>query len=204
MQDQLPSDNSNAEAPKAEENATAAPSVTPEPPSLSSQESPTVTISPTEVSKLEVKVADAPADRTETVVTPVPEQLKVEAKIEEPEPLEPVVGVSDYQWQQVLQRVNSFLNVPTGFLGDFFEKYKQPLTSVGLILSAFVAVKLLSGLLDAVDDIPFVGPSLQLIGLGYTAWFVYRYLLGVKNREELSELIKSVREYVLGKGKSGN
>ena len=57
----------------------------------------------------------------------------------------------------------------------------------------------MSGVLDAVNDIPFVAPTFELIGLGYSAWFAYRYLLGAKNREELARLSKSMKEYVFGK-----
>lgn len=202
MQDQLPSDTPNVATPTAEESATAATPATPESPAVPSQESPTVTTSPTTpVSKREVKIADAAPAATETTVNPVPEQLKVEVKVEEPEPppLEPPVEVSNDQWQQILQRVNNFLNVPSDSLTEFFEKYKQPLVSIGLILLIFVSIKLLSGLLDAVNDIPLIAPTFELIGLGYSAWFVYRYLLSAKNRQELSRLSKVVKEYVFGK-----
>jgi threonine/homoserine/homoserine lactone efflux protein len=54
-------------------------------------------------------------------------------------------------------------------------------------------------LLDALNDIPLLLPILELIGLAYTTWFVYRYLISAVSRQELSEEIKSLKDYVLGR-----
>lgn len=191
MQDKLPSNKSNVETPKAEESAPVATPVTSEPPAASFQESP----APTPVLKREVKVADAAPTVAETTVNPVPEQLKVE---EESLPLKPPLEESNDQFQQMKQQFNRFLKGSPGFLTDFFEKYKQPLLSVGLILLVLVSIRLLSGVLDSLNDIPLVAPTFELIGLGYSVWFAYRYLLSAKNREELARLSKSAKEYVFG------
>jgi hypothetical protein len=52
-------------------------------------------------------------------------------------------------------------------------------------------------LVDAIDDIPLVAPTLELIGLGYGIWFVYRYLLQASSRRTIEE-IKTLKERVLG------
>jgi len=38
-----------------------------------------------------------------------------------------------------------------------------------------------------------------LIGMGYTGWFVYRYLLKASNRQELLTEVDSFKEQVVGK-----
>ncbi|MBD2183249.1 hypothetical protein H6S82_18060 [Planktothrix sp. FACHB-1355] len=159
----------------------------------------------------ETKVPDSEVNVTQPVapaakppvepVEPSTELPTVEVKVPEQEPLPTEVPneTSTQQWRQVADRISGFIDSPPSYLTEFFDKYKQPLISVSLILLVFISIKLLSGLLDAINEIPLIAPTFELIGLGYAGWFVYRYLLGAKNREELSELVKAVREYIFGK-----
>ena len=41
------------------------------------------------------------------------------------------------------------------------------------------------GMLSAVEKLPLVPALFELIGIGFTAWFVYRYLLFKPDRQEL-------------------
>jgi hypothetical protein len=82
---------------------------------------------------------------------------------------------------------------------DFFKEYQRPLITVGLIFGAIVSVKLLLAILGAVNEIPLLSPTFELVGLGYTGWFVYRYLLRDANRQELMGNLVSLRDQVLGK-----
>jgi hypothetical protein len=45
------------------------------------------------------------------------------------------------------------------YVSDFFKQYRRPIVTVGLILAAVLAVKIVLALLDAVDDTP-IGPQL--------------------------------------------
>jgi hypothetical protein len=96
-------------------------------------------------------------------------------------------------------RISELLDDLPNYATYFFGAYKQPLVSIGLIVVAFVAVKLMLAALDAINDIPLVAPTFKLIGLAYTTWFVYRYLIGAANRQELSEAIKTFKEYVFSR-----
>ncbi|GFP88551.1 protein curvature thylakoid 1a chloroplastic, partial [Phtheirospermum japonicum] len=51
---------------------------------------------------------------------------------------------------------------------------------------AIVAVWLASIVVGAINSIPLVPKIMELVGLGYTGWFVYRYLLFKSIREELA------------------
>ncbi|MCI24256.1 protein CURVATURE THYLAKOID 1A chloroplastic-like, partial [Trifolium medium] len=42
---------------------------------------------------------------------------------------------------------------------------------------ALVAVWLSSILVGAINSVPLLPKIMELVGLGYTGWFVYRYLL---------------------------
>jgi hypothetical protein len=70
---------------------------------------------------------------------------------------------------------------------------------VGLLLSGIVTVKVTLAVLDAINDIPLLAPTFELVGIGYTAWFVYRYLLKVETRQELTEEFKALKGQVVGK-----
>lgn len=105
---------------------------------------------------------------------------------------------STAQWHLYGERISTFLqNLPRYVIG-FFQQNKGPLGTIGLIVLALVTVRLTFSILDALDDIPLVAPTLELIGLGYTVWFVYRYLLQATTRQELTEDFNSLKEQVLG------
>ncbi|MBW4556698.1 MAG: CAAD domain-containing protein [Trichormus sp. ATA11-4-KO1] len=106
---------------------------------------------------------------------------------------------SQEQWQKYGEQISSFLATLPEYLGSFFNQYKQPLVSIGLIVAAIVSVKVLLAILDALNDIPLVAPSFELIGIGYSAWFVYRYLLKASTRRELTDEITTLKSQVVGK-----
>ena len=105
---------------------------------------------------------------------------------------------SQDEWLKYGELVSSFLGSMPEYLGSFFSNYKQPLVSVGLILGALVAVKVVLAVLGALNDIPLVAPTFELIGIGYSVWFVYRYLLNAKSREELTGEINTLKSQVMG------
>ena len=103
------------------------------------------------------------------------------------------------QVQQVWEKVSGLLGDLPDYVSEFFKQYRRPIVTVGLILAAILAVKIVLALLDAVDDIPLLAPSLELIGLFYTGWFLYRYLLKASNRQELLDDVSAIRDQILGK-----
>ncbi len=108
---------------------------------------------------------------------------------------------SQEQWQQYGEQISGFLATLPEYLGSFFNQYKQPLVSVGLIVAAIVSVKVLLAVLDSLNDVPLVAPTFELIGIGYSAWFVYRYLLKASTRKELTSEITTLKSQVVGKNK---
>ncbi|AFY46904.1 hypothetical protein Nos7524_1010 [Nostoc sp. PCC 7524] len=106
---------------------------------------------------------------------------------------------SQEQWVQYGEKISEFLATLPDYVGNFFNQYKQPLVSVGLIVGSLVAVRVLLAVLDALNDIPLVAPTFELIGIGYSAWFVYRYLLKASTRKELNNEITTLKSQVVGK-----
>ncbi len=111
----------------------------------------------------------------------------------------PPAGQSQDELLKYVEVASNFLASLPEYLGTVFNKYKQPLVIVGAILTAIIAVKVLLAILDALNDIPLVAPTFELIGIGYSAWFVYRYLLKASTRQELSSEIVSLKSQVVGK-----
>jgi valyl-tRNA synthetase len=104
------------------------------------------------------------------------------------------------QAQQILNQGTKFLSDLPDEIGKFFGNYQRPLLVVGLILVALIAFKVLLAALSSLNTFPLVKPTFELVGLGYTIWFVYRYLLRAANRQELVTQAQSLKEQVVGKG----
>ncbi|MGI0483304.1 CAAD domain-containing protein [Geminocystis sp. CENA526] len=113
----------------------------------------------------------------------------------------PVSSSGDADWQEWVNVVVDYLAKLPDTLGNFFSDYKQPLTTFGLIITATITVYVTLSVLDAIDNIPLLSSVLELVGLGYSAWFVARYLLKASTRQELFSEFDSLKKQVLG-GKS--
>ena len=106
---------------------------------------------------------------------------------------------SPSQSQQMKEQVFSFLSDLPNYINEFYQQYRSPITVVGLILASVVTLKVFLGVVDELNDIPFLEPTFELIGIGYSIWFVYRYLLKSSSRQELSQNIQVLKEQVLGR-----
>lgn len=108
----------------------------------------------------------------------------------------------DTQWQQILEQVYEILSGLPEYIGKFYGQYRQPIVTVGLIVAALVSVKLVLALLSAINEIPLLAPTFELIGLGYGGWFIYRYLLRASSRQELYDEFKVLKDQVIGQKSS--
>lgn len=61
---------------------------------------------------------------------------------------------------------------------------------------AVVLLWLASTVVGAVNAVPLLPKLLELVGLGYTSWFVYRYLLFKSSREELLADIEELKKKI--------
>jgi CAAD domains of cyanobacterial aminoacyl-tRNA synthetase len=134
------------------------------------------------------------SDGTETTT----ETAKIDVAIEEPGSMT-VTTSETAQFQQVKDQVVTILSELPDLVSNFFSEYQKPLINVGLVVGGAIGIKLLLAVLDALNDIPLLAPTFELIGIGYTAWFVYRYLLQESSRQELLAEIESLKDQVVGK-----
>jgi hypothetical protein len=89
------------------------------------------------------------------------------------------------------------------YLGQIYQSNKSAVITLGLFFGVIVAVKLTLAILSAINEIPLLAPTFEIVGIGYTSWFVYRYLLQASTRKELTDEIDSFKSEILG-NKNGN
>ncbi|XP_071711791.1 protein CURVATURE THYLAKOID 1A, chloroplastic-like isoform X1 [Rutidosis leptorrhynchoides] len=72
---------------------------------------------------------------------------------------------------------------------------------------AAVGVWLAAAIIDAIDGVPVVSDNIlspmipkfmELVGLGYTGWFIYQYLLFKSTRKELADDIEALKKKIIG------
>ena len=100
------------------------------------------------------------------------------------------------------QATDILAELPT-YLGQIYNGNKSAVITLGLFFGIIVGVKLTLAVLSAINEIPLLAPTFELVGIGYTSWFVYRYLLQASTRKELTDEIDSFKSEVLG-NKNGN
>ncbi|XP_057489058.1 protein CURVATURE THYLAKOID 1A, chloroplastic-like isoform X2 [Actinidia eriantha] len=63
---------------------------------------------------------------------------------------------------------------------------------------AIVVLWLSSVIVGAINSVPVVPKAMELVGVGYTGWFVYRYLLFKSSRKELAAEIEALKKKIAG------
>jgi len=87
------------------------------------------------------------------------------------------------------------------FVEDLKAKWDQTenKTTVAIYAGgALVALWLSSSIVGAINSVPLLPKIMELIGLGYTGWFVYRYLLFKSSRKELVQDIEELKGKITG------
>ncbi|KAL6661370.1 hypothetical protein ACP70R_000754 [Stipagrostis hirtigluma subsp. patula] len=86
-------------------------------------------------------------------------------------------------------------------LADIRDKWDALENKSSLLLysgGAIIAAWLSSVVVRAVGSVPLLPDLLELVGLGYSGWFVYRYLLFQENRKELANIIDDLKKRITG------
>ncbi len=113
-------------------------------------------------------------------------------------PMLPPASEPENQLQGFGQEVSDFLAKLPENIGRFFSEYKGLIINFGLFLAAIVTVKVVLAILDAINDIPLLSPTFELVGIIYSTWFTFRYLLKDSTRQELSANIQSLKKQTFG------
>ena len=150
-----------------------------------------------ETPKEEEVVAEIP-----TPETPNDEAVAASIPVDEGTTTQP--EASENQYQNIGETVREVLSNLPHYVSTFFGEWQKPLITIGLIVFTLIGIKVLVAVLNVFNGIPLIAPTLELIGLAYSLWFVYRYLLKSSTRAELSELTSSFVEQIAGQNSSNS
>ncbi len=114
-------------------------------------------------------------------------------------PSKPKSAPSDNAVQEYLSIGTSFLTQIFDILKKVIDTNQKLLINLLLIFLGIIAVKVTLAIISAINDIPLLAPTFELVGLGYTGWFVYRYLLTNSSRQELGQEFEALKNQVMGK-----
>lgn len=84
---------------------------------------------------------------------------------------------------------------------DLQEKWDGVENKTSVVVYTVGSVVLLwfgSTLVNAINTVPLLPKLLELVGLGYSAWFTYRYLLFKSSREELLNDVEDLKKKISG------
>ena len=104
----------------------------------------------------------------------------------------------DEQWNDFVEPIKDVLSQFPAYVNGFYGNNREIVNAVGLVVLAAIAVKFTLAILDAINDIHLMAPLLELVGLGYTIWFVSRYLLQAQTRGELAQEFDGLKKQVVG------
>ncbi|CAN8288226.1 unnamed protein product [Cochlearia groenlandica] len=81
---------------------------------------------------------------------------------------------------------------------NVWDKSEDRLGLIGLSFAGIVALWSSLNLITAIDKLPVISSGFELIGILFSTWFTYRYLLFKPDREEISQIIKKSVAEILG------
>lgn len=106
--------------------------------------------------------------------------------------LSPSPQIQEKWWWQIGTQVPVWLAGLPESLDRLFNQYNQAIINVALILAFSLAARVILAVMDALNDIPLLEPTFELVGIGYCVWFFYRYLLWASTRQELFQEIQGL------------
>jgi isoleucyl-tRNA synthetase len=95
------------------------------------------------------------------------------------------------------QAADLVANLPE-YAGNFVTEYQKALVALGLLASVLITGRVTLAILDTINQIPVLGGLLEVIGILFTIWFVFRHLLFAANRQKIALQIDLLTADVLG------
>lgn len=81
---------------------------------------------------------------------------------------------------------------------NVWDKSEDRLGLIGLGFAGIVALWASLNLITAIDKLPVISSGFELVGILFSTWFTYRYLLFKPDRQELSKIVKKSVADILG------
>ncbi|EXB74520.1 hypothetical protein L484_026216 [Morus notabilis] len=82
---------------------------------------------------------------------------------------------------------------------NIWDNSEDRLALIGLGFAAIAAIWASTNLVSAIDRLPIIPTVLELVGILFSSWFVYRYLLFKPDREELFQIYNKTILDILGR-----
>lgn len=147
------------------------------------------------VEPVEVAAAKPPINAHETTKTatkPVVSAPEPAKAITEPSP---EVAIP----QSTPQLTTDLWNQVTATWEEYFGEGKKSNVMIAIaVLAAIPTLISISALLEFLNKLPILPSVFELVGFGYSIWFVYRYLLLANTRKELTDTIAAWKNKVFG------
>ncbi|NJL09484.1 MAG: hypothetical protein HC908_02470 [Calothrix sp. SM1_7_51] len=128
--------------------------------------------------------------------------LEVNSQPQENLPMLPP-ATSNSQLSEFKVKTSLFFERLPENIETFFNRYQQPIIVIGAFLAAVVALRVVLAVLYAINSLPLVSPLLEMVGIGYTTWFIFRYLLKAETRQELGRDFGYFKKEILGEANNG-
>jgi hypothetical protein len=103
------------------------------------------------------------------------------------------------QWRQLGEKISVFLAYLPANVVEFFNRYQRPILSLILLATVLIVAKVILAILGALGDVPLLSSTFELIGIGYSWWFVNHYLLKAKDRELLLQELRGAKAEIVGR-----
>jgi len=146
---------------------------------------------PGEANDTSVNSAEASADASNSQTNINAEEADVLTKL-------PKEGETQEQWQQILSQAYAFISKLPDPVVKFFNDYKQLIIIIAAGFGAFISVKVLLAMLGALNEVPLVAPTFEVIGIFYAGWLIFRYAPTAEKRQEFQNDFNSLKDRVLG------
>jgi CAAD domains of cyanobacterial aminoacyl-tRNA synthetase len=109
------------------------------------------------------------------------------------------ISTNDLGLSDMTKQATEFLSSLPTDVKKFYADNKSAVTTVGIVFGTIVGLKLTLAVLSAINEIPLLAPTFEMVGLGYTAWFVWRYLFRAETRNELTSEFNNFKSGIFGK-----
>jgi CAAD domains of cyanobacterial aminoacyl-tRNA synthetase len=109
------------------------------------------------------------------------------------------ISTNDMGLNDMTKQATEFLASLPSDVKKFYADNKSAVTTVGIVFGTIVGLKLTLAVLSAINEIPLLAPTFEMVGLGYTAWFVWRYLFRAETRNELTSELNNFKSGIFGK-----
>ncbi|XP_008795177.1 protein CURVATURE THYLAKOID 1A, chloroplastic-like [Phoenix dactylifera] len=113
----------------------------------------------------------------------------------------PTVGESSYEAISVEEEAEDrgeseaiYLLKKLNLKLDLEDNYSILIYGTGALVALWISVTIVG----AVDSLPLFPKVMEVVGLAYTLWFSYRYLIFKENRDELIEIVEDLKQQILG------